>query len=344
MPSAMKVSTLIVLLFTLIVGVACSEPTETQQEQGQETQRKQGQEQDERTKVIERTVIKTVEAPERTGVEEQAVPEAPEEPAPEETLALQYQYLNEGNYDAAYNLFTEQSKQLISLEQYRAWFENAGNYQITNFSFPTVQVEDNTATVVADLIAISDTIGVDQYQRTQEMQLENGSWRVVIRDEQVELFAGTEGSTQTPEVQQSGELLQVGETANLDSIQVTINEVYRTYGDDFDQGDLESGEVYVVMDTTISNEGDTTPYIDTINWTLYDQDGYELESAYVSALESTPEYSGDLRPGRQFSGPIAVVASESDTLIAEYIPDEAMFDEDIFATWDIGAVSALPLR
>lgn len=336
-------------LFLMIFSLsACSDSTENQQGQVQQTQKQQEEQQNERTRVIERTVVKTVEAPKETADEQQPPTaqeeQASEEPAPEETLALQYQYLNEGNYDAAYNLFTEQSKQLISLEQYRAWFENAGNYQITNFSFPTVQVEDNTATVVADLIAISDTIGVDQYQRTQEMQLENGSWRVVIRDEQVELFAGTEGSTQTPEVQQSGELLQVGETANLDSIQVTINEVYRTYGDDFDQGDLESGEVYVVMDTTISNEGDTTPYIDTINWTLYDQDGYELESAYVSALESTPEYSGDLRPGRQFSGPIAVVASESDTLIAEYIPDEAMFDEDIFATWDIGAVSALPLQ
>lgn len=334
------------LLLVLFSLSACSDSTQGQQEQ--QTQQEQGSQRNERTKVVERTVVKTVEAPKKTADERQPSTtqkeQASKEPAPEETLALQYQYLNEGNYGAAYSLFTEQSKQLISLEQYRAWFENAGNYQITNFSFPTVQVADNTATVVADLTATSDTTGGDQYQRTQEMQLENGSWRVVIRGEQVELFAGTGGPTQTPEVQQSGELLQIGETANLDSVQVTVNGVYRTYGDDFDQGELNTGEVYVVMDTTISNEGDKTPYIDTINWTLYDQDGYELESTYVAALESTPEYSGDLRPGRQFSGPVPVVASESDALIAEYIPDEAMSGEDNFATWEIGPVSELPLQ
>ena len=199
---------LLLMLFSLS---ACSDSTQSQQgqktqQEEQETQQEQGSQQNERTKVIERTVVKTVEVPKKTADERQPPTtqkeQASKEPAPEETLALQYKYLNEGNYGAAYSLFTEQSKQLISLEQYRAWFENAGNYQITNFSFPTVQVADNTATVLADLTAISDATGGDQYQRTQEMQLENGSWRVVIRGEQVELFAGT-GPTQTPETQQS---------------------------------------------------------------------------------------------------------------------------------------------
>lgn len=198
---------LLLMLFSLS---ACSDSTQSQQgqqtqQEKRETQQEQGSQQNERTRVIERTVVKTVEAPKETADERQA-PAAQEEktsekPAPEKTLALQYQYLNEGNYDDAYNLFAEQSKQLVSVEEYRAWFENAGNYQITNFSFPTVQVEDNTATVVADLTATSDATGGDQYQRTQEMQLEDGSWRVVMRGEQVELFAGTY-ATQVPEVQQ----------------------------------------------------------------------------------------------------------------------------------------------
>ena len=343
MSRAMKVSALIVLVFTLVVGVACSDSTESQQGQGQETQ----EEQAERTQVIERTVVKTVESPERTAEERQAPvtqeESASEEPAPEEILESQYQYVNEGNYDTAYSLFAEQSQQLVSLDEYQAFFENAGNYEITDYSLPTVQVDGEAATVEGELYISSDTNGEEQYPITQQLVREDGSWRVVMRDGQVATFTGA-GDEPDSDTQQPEELLQIGETATLDGVQVIVNEVYRTYGDEFDQSELESGEVYVVMDTTISNESDTTPYIDTLNWTLYNQDGYELESAYISALDSTPEYSGDLRPGRQFSGPVPVVASESDVLIAEYIPDEAMFDENIFATWDIGPVSELPLQ
>jgi hypothetical protein len=141
---------------------------------------------------------------------------------------------------------------------------------------------------------------------------------------------------------QSDAALQIGETADVDGVQVTVNEVYRTYGDEFDRQRLQPGEVFVVMDTTLLNEGETTPYVSTVNWTLYDQDGYRLEPQYLSALDDTPEYYGNLRPGRQFSGPVAVVASESDTIIAEYLPLEAMPGSNNYATWDIGPVSELP--
>ncbi len=114
------------------------------------------------------------------------------EPSPEDVLALQYEHVNAGDYEAAYDLLTEQSKQLVSLGQYSTWFEDTGNYQIVDFSFPTAQVEDDTATLVADLSVTSDTAGEEQYQATQEMQLENESWRIVLRDEQVDTFAGVD--------------------------------------------------------------------------------------------------------------------------------------------------------
>lgn len=110
---------------------------------------------------------------------------------PEEVLALQYQYLNMGDYEAAYDLFTEQSKQLVSPEQYRAYFENAGYYEITNYSFPSVQIEGDTVTLVADLSVSSGIAGDEQYQRTQQLALEELGWRVVMRDEQVALFTGS---------------------------------------------------------------------------------------------------------------------------------------------------------
>ncbi len=116
---------------------------------------------------------------------------AASEMAPEEILALQYQYINADNYEAAYNLFTEESKQLVSLEQYRTYFENAGYYDIVDYTFVSVQVEGDTATVVTDYVVSSGIAGEEQYQRTQQLVREDGSWRVVMRDEQVGVFTGT---------------------------------------------------------------------------------------------------------------------------------------------------------
>ena len=192
------------LLLVLFSLSACSDSTENQQGQVQQTQKQQEEQQNERTKVIERTVVKTVETPEKT-VREQiasAAPEEqdPEEPAPEDTLALQYRYVNEGNYDAAYSLFTEQSQQLVSLDEYKAFFENAGYYEITTYSFPSVQVEGDTATLAIDLATSSGATGDEQIQTTQQMSLTDEGWRVIMRDGQIEALAGTT-PTQTPNTQ-----------------------------------------------------------------------------------------------------------------------------------------------
>ena len=291
------------------------------------------------TRVV--TVEETVPAaPETTG-EEGATPE---EQSPEETLALQYRYINAGDYEDAYALFAEQSKEAVPPEQYRAFFEENAPYSLTDYSFPSVEVEGETATVEAEF-TVDSASGQESYERTQQLVREGGEWRVVMRADQAAAFAGTNPeNAASPAAGQPDEALQVGETADVDGVQVTVNEVYRTYGDEFDRQQLQTGEVYVVMDTTLFNEGDTTPYVSTVNWTLYNQDGYRLEGSYISALQDTPEYSGDLRPGRQFSGPVAVVASESDTIIAEYLPMEAMLDSNNYATWEIGPVSELPER
>jgi hypothetical protein len=66
-------------------------------------------------------------------------------PAPEEVLATQYQHINAGRYQAAYDLFDDQSQQLISLEQYKAYFTSVAPYEITSHSFPSVQVRGDTA-------------------------------------------------------------------------------------------------------------------------------------------------------------------------------------------------------
>ncbi len=46
-------------------------------------------------------------------------------PAPEEVLASQYRHINAGDYGAAYDLFGEESQQLVSRAEYRAYFASA---------------------------------------------------------------------------------------------------------------------------------------------------------------------------------------------------------------------------
>jgi hypothetical protein len=106
--------------------------------------------------------------------------------SPQEVLTSQYQHINAGDYEAAYELFDNRSQQLVSLEQYRAYFVSVAPYQITNHSFASVQVQGDTARLVVDL-SVSSSTGEDQYRVTQRMVREDGSWSVRMRDEQVPL-------------------------------------------------------------------------------------------------------------------------------------------------------------
>lgn len=108
---------------------------------------------------------------------------------PEKILDIQYRHINEGEYEFAYAFFSDRSKALITPEQYRAYFEANAPYLVTDYSFPSVEVDGEVATV--DVAFTSTSAGVtDRLYRTQELACELGSWRVVMRDEQVAIFAG----------------------------------------------------------------------------------------------------------------------------------------------------------
>lgn len=132
-----------------------------------------------------------------------AVPAAPALPgqgSPEGVLALQYSRLNAGDYEGAYALFDEASKQAASADQYRAYFESLAPYSITDYSFPSVDVQGDTATVEAALTT-STAEGQESYQVTQELVREGEEWRPVMRDEQLASFAeaGQEVAQYEPE-------------------------------------------------------------------------------------------------------------------------------------------------
>lgn len=112
-------------------------------------------------------------------------------PAPREVLASQYRHVNAGDYGAAYDLFDDQSQRLVSSEQYSAYFASVAPYEITSYTFSSAQIEDDTASLGVDLAASSSS-GEERYQVTQQMVREDGSWRVVMRDEQVASFTEAE--------------------------------------------------------------------------------------------------------------------------------------------------------
>jgi hypothetical protein len=107
---------------------------------------------------------------------------------PEDVLALQYRLINAGDYEGAYELFAERSKGVISLEQYRAFFETNSPYSVTDYSFPSVDVRGDAATVGA-AFTVDSPSGREVLERTQELVCEGPVWRVVMREEQAAAFA-----------------------------------------------------------------------------------------------------------------------------------------------------------
>jgi hypothetical protein len=132
----------------------------------------------------------TTAAMETTGtVEASAEPTSPCGGAPEDVLALQYRLINAGDYEGAYELFAERSKGVISLEQYRAFFEANSPYSVTDYSFPSVDVRGEAA-IVGAAFTVDSPSGREVLERTQELVCEGNVWGVVMREEQAAAFAG----------------------------------------------------------------------------------------------------------------------------------------------------------
>ncbi len=150
-------------------------------------------------------------------VEETAPSDTADEPAesqgqsPEDFLALQYEYINRGDFEEAYALFAGQSQREVSLEQYRAFFEANAPYSVTDYSFSPAQIQGDSATVDAEF-TVNSAAGVEQLQRNQQSVRENGDWRVVMRSEQLAAFtaagsaadAGSTGKEASPAKEKAG--------------------------------------------------------------------------------------------------------------------------------------------
>lgn len=125
----------------------------------------------------------------------------PQGARPEEILALQWQYNNMLEWEEIYELHAQESKDRVPRETFvsalQQDLEQADAYAIEDYSFPTIEVDGDHATIerVFDW-ATPDDFGQDK--ATQEMVLEDEGWRVLMRQEQYEFFLGGEETTQLP--------------------------------------------------------------------------------------------------------------------------------------------------
>jgi hypothetical protein len=111
---------------------------------------------------------------------------------PEEILALQYEYSNMSAWDRSYELFAQQSKDMVSLDQYASYFNQQSTSLITEYSFPSVTIQGETATIerIFSYSAVDDE---GQDTNTQEAVLEADGWRIVMREDQIDAFLGQQG-------------------------------------------------------------------------------------------------------------------------------------------------------
>ncbi len=108
-------------------------------------------------------------------------------PSAKEILALQYEYLNMTAWKRAYELFAEESKREVSLEQYEAYMDSGRRERPTaviEYAFPSAEVEGNRAAIEREF-TLSTPYGEHQQEATQEAVLEDEGWRIVMRDDQI---------------------------------------------------------------------------------------------------------------------------------------------------------------
>jgi hypothetical protein len=117
----------------------------------------------------------------------------PQGPRPEEVFALQMEYVNVTAYEQAYELYAQESKARVPEQVFVSKNQEGDKENLvafTKYSFPTVKVEGDNATMQAVRSYSDEAEGEGQERITQEAVLEDEGWRVVMRDEQYKFYGG----------------------------------------------------------------------------------------------------------------------------------------------------------
>ena len=112
-----------------------------------------------------------------------------EKVAPEEILALSWEYVNMGDAQLAYELYSTDAQAQVTQEQYAAGTAYYTKEPIIDYAFPSVEISGNRATVerVYTYYSIED-FATGQDRATQPLVREDGVWHIEFRPEQIEYF------------------------------------------------------------------------------------------------------------------------------------------------------------
>jgi hypothetical protein len=246
-----------------------------------------GQGSEEQVRTVTKTVTQTVDTSEPASGKETAAstrevsaadPEensSPTQTAPEDILAEQYRYINQGRYERAYDTFTPQSQEIVSLDQYIAFFEANAPYTVDGYSFTSTGVQGDTAVIDTTITVTSANVSDYSYSVTQEMVRTGGDWRAIMRDDQIESFTGSAPSSQQPRPQEqkatepesapregnvivrvTGNEAFSGNYGNIDSSRTVDGVAPAEYSLEVDTGLFSADVVSVVMQKTGAGSGE----------------------------------------------------------------------------------------
>ncbi|MDP9438846.1 MAG: DUF3887 domain-containing protein [Actinomycetota bacterium] len=169
---------------------------------------------------------------------------------PEDILTRQSEFINAGDYKSAYALFDQSTKQAISLDQYRAFFEAHAPYSMTNHSVLSTDVQGDRATVGV-MFTLNSASGQEQLQGTLELVREEEQWRVVMPDEQASAFTRAEQETARYATESEPDPLAVPAPFDLTGVGASATEPF----------ELESGLTIIKM----SHQGSANFIVDLLD-------------------------------------------------------------------------------
>lgn len=127
------------------------------------------------------------------------------------------------------------------------------------------------------------------------------------------------GGEQTPTAQPQNTVYKVGDSIKLGNNKLTVNEVVKSQGSEYDKP--KSGNEYVIVKVTVENAGDSNISYNPYDFKVQNSQGQLTDQAITIINQDTALPSGELVPGGKVTGTIAFEEPKDDpALQLQYTP------------------------